>query len=57
MTIKSWDIGMAVKQNYRQLAYAIEGVTEPMIQDGRMQDIFQKYQIVYLKPSIYQNVP
>ena len=57
MSIKFWDIGMAVKQDYRQLAYAIEGVTEPMIQDGRMQDIFQKYQIVYLKPSIYQNVP
>lgn len=57
MSIKAWDIGMAVKQDYRQLAYAVEGITEPMIQDGRMQSIFQKYQIDYLKPSIYQDVP
>ncbi|MBU2978161.1 transporter substrate-binding domain-containing protein [Alteromonas sp. C1M14] len=54
MSIKSWDIGMAVKQDYRQLAYAIEGITEPMIKDGRMKAIFDRYSVSYLLPDLYK---
>lgn len=53
MSIKAWDIGMAVKTDYRQLAYAIEGITEPMIKDGRMQSIFEKYGVTYTIPDLY----
>lgn len=53
MSIKAWDIGMAIKSDYRQLAYAIEGVTEPMIKDGRMEAIFAKYSISYIIPGLY----
>jgi len=53
MSIKAWDIGMAVKTDYRQLAYAIEGITEPMIKDGRMQSIFEKYGVTYTIPGLY----
>ncbi len=53
MSIKAWDIGMAVKTDYRQLAYAIEGITEPMIKDGKMQAIFEKYGLTYTIPGLY----
>lgn len=53
MSIKAWDIGMAVKTDYRQLAYAIEGITEPMIKDGRMQSIFEKYGVTFTIPGLY----
>ena len=53
MSIKAWDIGMAVKTDYRQLAYAIEGIPEPMIKDGRMQSIFEKYGVTYTIPGLY----
>ena len=53
MSIKAWDIGMAVKTDYRQLAYAVEGITEPMIKDGRMQSIFEQYGVTYTIPDLY----
>ncbi|MEG3765398.1 substrate-binding periplasmic protein [Alteromonas sp. 14N.309.X.WAT.G.H12] len=53
MSVKAWDIGMAVKQDYRQLAYAIEGITEPMVTDGTMNTIFTRYGVSYLKPDLY----
>ncbi|WP_317932747.1 substrate-binding periplasmic protein [Halioxenophilus sp. WMMB6] len=50
-----WDIGIAVKQEYRQLAYAIEGVINPMIEDGRMQQLFGRYHIAYELPSLFRD--
>ena len=53
MSIKAWDIGMAVKTDYRQLAYSIEDITVPMIEDGRMKAIFDDYKITYTVPGLY----
>ena len=53
MSIKAWDIGMAVKQDYRQLAYAIEAVTEAMVKDGRMKAIFDHYHVTFTQPDLY----
>lgn len=53
ISIKEWDIGMAVKQDFRQLAYAIEDQITLMIEQGKMQNIFKKYGISYQVSSLY----
>ncbi|GAA6170368.1 hypothetical protein NBRC116592_00380 [Colwellia sp. KU-HH00111] len=50
---QQWDIGMAVKKDYRQLSYAVADIVEAMIQQGIMQQIFAKYHVHYQTPSLY----
>lgn len=54
MSIKSWDIGMAVKTDYRELAYAIEAIIEPMTQSSDLPTLFQKHHVSYTVPDLYQ---
>lgn len=54
MSIKAWDVGMAVQKDYRQLAYAVEDQMTAMISDERMQRIFDKYSVTYVLPGLYQ---
>ncbi|MBU2878427.1 MULTISPECIES: transporter substrate-binding domain-containing protein [Aliiglaciecola] len=54
ISIKSWDIGMAVQQDFRQLAYAIEDQITLMVDDKRMQSIFDSYGITFEPASLYQ---
>ena len=49
-----WEVGMAVHESNRQLAYAVEGLTETMIRDGRMQALYEKYHLTYEVPEMYQ---
>jgi len=49
-----WEVGMAVHESNRQLAYAVEALTEAMIADGRMQALYDKYHLSYEKPEMYQ---
>lgn len=51
---QKWDVGMAVKSTYRQLAYAIEAVVEEMVREGEMQQLYQQYGMTYEIPALYQ---
>ena len=51
---KNWDIGIAIKENYRQLGYAIDAVITAMIANGDMQKIFSNYGVTYELPSTYE---
>ncbi|PKH89192.1 substrate-binding periplasmic protein [Colwellia sp. Bg11-28] len=50
---QQWDIGMAVKSDYRQLGYAIADIVEAMISQGQMKKIFDQYHAVYQTPNLY----
>jgi len=50
---QQWDIGMAVKSDYRQLGYAIADVVEAMVNQGQMKKIFDQYHAVYQVPNLY----
>lgn len=49
-----WDLGMAVHESNRQLAYAIEGVLEGMLTDGSLERIYASYGMRYELPGLYQ---
>lgn len=51
-----WDLGMAVHESNRQLAYALEGVLEPMITEGRLAKIYAGYGLRYELPGLYQDL-
>ncbi len=50
---QQWDIGMAVKSNYRQLGYVIADIVQAMIKQGLMKEIFSHYNAVYQLPNLY----
>jgi hypothetical protein len=50
---QQWDIGMAVKSDYRQLGYAVADIVEAMINQGQMKKIFEQYNAVYQIPNLY----
>ena len=50
---QQWDIGMAVKSDYRQLGYAVGDIVEAMIRQGQMKTIFDQYNAVYQVPNLY----
>lgn len=49
-----WELGMAVHESNRQLAYAIEGVLEGLIKDGVLQDSYASYGLRYEMPELYR---
>lgn len=51
---KTWDIGIAIKENYRQLGYAVNDVITAMIVNGDMEKIFSQYHVSYHLPSTYE---
>ncbi|MDH1671105.1 substrate-binding periplasmic protein [Stutzerimonas stutzeri] len=51
-----WDLGMAVHESNRQLAYALEEVLEPLILEGGMEKLYAKYGLHYELPGLYQDV-
>lgn len=50
----AWDIGAAVKQNHRQLAYAIEDVLTAAMQRGELARIFKDHGVTYTPPNLYE---
>lgn len=50
---QQWDIGMAVKSDYRQLGYVIGDIVESMVKQGVMKQIFSKYNAEYKTPNLY----
>jgi ABC-type amino acid transport substrate-binding protein len=51
---QQWDIGMAVKADYRQLGYAVGDIVESMVNSGEMEAIFTKYNVTYKIPNLYK---
>ncbi|MFT4057419.1 MAG: transporter substrate-binding domain-containing protein [Novosphingobium sp.] len=51
MLSPGWDIGIAVKENSRNLGFAIEEQFAAMAKDGRMKAIFAKYGVAW-KPAL-----
>lgn len=51
---KRWDIGIAVKQDYRQLGHVVEAAIESWVADGTLKKIFEQYGVTYQLPSVYQ---
>ncbi|MGB0849255.1 MAG: substrate-binding periplasmic protein [Thiolinea sp.] len=49
--LNEWTIGIAVNFRYREVFYTVDGVIADMVQDGRMQKIFEKYDVTYAKPD------
>jgi ABC-type amino acid transport substrate-binding protein len=42
-----WDIGMAVKENSRNLGDAIEGLLDGMVKSGELKAIFARYGVTW----------
>ena len=53
---QQWDIGMAVKTDYRQLGYAVGDIVETMIRKGTMKQIFSQYGAIYQVPKYYTDL-
>lgn len=52
LTLRSWPLGMAVKVDSRDLAYAVGDIVAAMIDDGTMAAIFQRHGLTYQKPNV-----
>ena len=50
----TWDIGMAVKDANRKLAYAITDIIDAMVANGEMTKLFANYKVTYEKPNMYR---
>ena len=44
-----WEVGMAVKDDHRSLAYALEDVVTAMINSGDMKKLVAQYGVEFLK--------
>jgi len=51
-TSPGWDIGMAVKENSRNLGDAVEEILSAMTASGELEAIFQTYGVNYQKPLL-----
>lgn len=51
-----WDIGMAVHESNRQLAYALEEKLEELILSGDLKQLYGRYGLRYELPGLYQEV-
>jgi len=48
-----WDVGMAVRDNYRQLAYALTDTVDRLVSSGVMTTLFDHYGLHYQAPDHY----
>ncbi len=53
---QEWDIGMAVHESNRQLAYALEETLDGMIRSGEMTSLYGGQGLQYELPGLYQDV-
>lgn len=55
MMSPGWDIGIAVKENSRNLGFALDGLIEKMIASGQMKDIFAAHGVTW-RPALAAQV-
>lgn len=46
----NWPVGFAVKENSRDLAYAVEDILAKLAEDGRLKALYEKYGLTYTAP-------
>lgn len=51
---QAWDIGLAVRHDFRQLAYAVGDIVSELVKQGQLQQVFEQYQLTFEKPSTYE---
>ncbi len=51
---QQWDIGMAVHESNRQLAYALEGALVELIGSGELAKVYARYGLRYEVPELYE---
>jgi ABC-type amino acid transport substrate-binding protein len=51
-----WDLGVAVRTDFRALSYRIDGYMSELHQDGTIKKIFSKYNIEYFKPLSHADI-
>jgi len=49
-----WDVGMAIKQNHRQLGYALEEIVSRLVKTGEMHQVFSSLGLGYSVPGYYR---
>lgn len=49
-----WDLGMAVKDDHRDLAYALEDIVAVMVKSGDMDKLYAQYGVSYALPEYFQ---
>ena len=49
-----WDIGMAVHESNRQLAYVVEEKLEELMNSGKLAAIYQSYGLTWEQPEMYR---
>ena len=49
--LSEWTLGVAVRHNYRPLAYTVDDVIQAAVADGRMAAIFESYGLSYSPPD------
>ena len=47
----SWDLGLAVKSEYKELSEKLEAAMDKLIENGTIKEIFSKHDISYSKPA------
>ena len=50
----AWDIGLAVRHNFRQLSYAVDDIIVQLVNAGEIQKVYQAHGLDYEKPSTFQ---
>jgi len=50
-----WDLGLAVRTDFRALSYELDGIMDELYKRGEIADIFKAYNISYEKPLVFQN--
>lgn len=53
---QEWDLGIAVKTDFRQLGYETGDVIDALITSGEMEKIHAQFGLEYEKPGLYQDV-
>lgn len=51
---RHWDVGMAVKDSSRELAYRLEDVVTALVNSGQMAALYRHYGVDYAKPDRYR---
>ena len=46
----TWDIGIAVRHDFRALGYEVEAIIDELYTSGSIKSIFNKYKVTYKKP-------
>ena len=55
MSVREWDLGLAVKKENTELAAALEQAMQSLKADGTLQKLFVKYSVSYQKPTLVRS--